>query len=152
MYMYKSIILIFEEEVYSKVVKKIRMVIVGVIGMVGRIFLKVLEERNFLVEEYFFFVLSRLVGIKVEFMGREYIVEELKEDLFDRGIDIVLFFVGVLIFFYFVLIVVLKGCVVIDNLSVWCMEKDVFFVVLEVNLEDIKWYKGIIVNFNCLII
>lgn len=67
--------------------KKVNVVIVGVIGMVGRIFLKVLEERNFLIENLFLFFFFKLVGFKVMFCGKEYIVEELKEILFiDRGI------------------------------------------------------------------
>lgn len=47
-----------------------------------------------------------------------------------------------------------KVCVVIDNLSVFCMDLDVFFIVLEVNVDVVVGYmkKGIIVNLNCLIV
>lgn len=129
--------------------KKIRMAIVGATGMVGRTFLKVLEERKLPVEEYFLFASSRSAGTKVEFMGKEYTVEELKEDSFDRGIDIALFSAGASTSLHFAPIAASKGCIVIDNSSAWRMEKDVPLVVPEVNPEDIKWHKGIIANPNC---
>ena len=129
--------------------KKYNVAIVGATGMVGRTFLKVLEEKNLPVENYYMFSSARSAGSKVDFMGKEYIVEELTENSFDRGIDIALFSAGGSTSEKFAPIAAAKGCIVIDNSSAWRMDKEVPLVVPEVNPEDIKWNKGIIANPNC---
>ena len=129
--------------------KKLNVAVVGATGMVGRTFLKVLEEEKLPVENYYLFASARSAGSKVEFMGKEYIVEELNENSFDRGIDIALFSAGGSISEKFAPIAASKGCVVIDNSSAWRMNPEVPLVVPEVNPEDIKWNKGIIANPNC---
>lgn len=129
--------------------KKYNIAIVGATGMVGRTFLKVLEEVNLPAENYYLFSSARSAGSKVEFMGKEYIVEELTETSFDRGIDIALFSAGGSTSEKFAPIAAAKGCVVIDNSSAWRMDPEVPLVVPEVNPDDIKWNKGIIANPNC---
>ncbi|MBQ6937394.1 MAG: aspartate-semialdehyde dehydrogenase [Clostridia bacterium] len=129
--------------------KKLNVAVVGATGMVGRTFLKVLEEENLPVENYYLFASARSAGSTVKFMGKDYVIEELNENSFDRGIDIALFSAGGSISEKFAPIAASKGCVVIDNSSAWRMNKEVPLVVPEVNPEDIKWNKGIIANPNC---
>ncbi len=129
--------------------KKVNMAVVGATGMVGRTFLKVLEEKQLPIENIWFFASKRSAGSKLMFNGREYTVEELKEDSFDRGIDIALFSAGGGTSEKFSPIAASKGCVVIDNSSAWRMDPEVPLVVPEVNPEDVKWNKGIIANPNC---
>jgi len=129
--------------------KKLNVAVVGATGMVGRTFLKVLEEEKLPIENYYLFASARSAGSKVDFMGKEYTVEELNENSFDRGIDIALFSAGGSISEKFAPIAASKGCVVIDNSSAWRMNPEVPLVVPEVNPEDIKWNKGIIANPNC---
>ena len=117
--------------------------------MVGRTFLKVLEETKLPFENYYLFASKRSAGTKVTFMGKEYTVEELTETSFDRGIDIALFSAGGSTSEKFAPIAASKGCVVIDNSSAWRMDPEVPLVVPEVNPDDIKWNKGIIANPNC---
>ena len=74
--------------------KKYKLAVVGVTGMVGRTFLKILEERNLPISEIFFFASSRSAGQKITFQNKEYVIEELNENSFDRGIDIALFSAG----------------------------------------------------------
>ena len=126
--------------------KKYNIAVVGATGMVGRTFLKVLEEVNLPVENYYLFSSSRSAGTKLEFLGKEYVVEELTENSFDRGIDIALFSAGGSTSEKFAPIAASKGCVVIDNSSAWRMNPEVPLVVPEVNPYDIKWNKGIIAN------
>jgi len=126
-----------------------KVAVVGATGMVGRMMLKVLEERNFPIDELYLFASSKSKGIKMEFKGKKYVVEELKEDSFDRGIDIALFSAGASTSLKFAPIAASKGCIVIDNSSAWRMHEDVPLVVPEVNPEDVKWHKGIIANPNC---
>ena len=61
-----------------------KIAIVGATGLVGRTFLKVLEERNFNLTELFLFASKRSAGNKVRFKDKEYTVEELTENSFDR--------------------------------------------------------------------
>ncbi|SKC43379.1 aspartate-semialdehyde dehydrogenase [Maledivibacter halophilus] len=129
--------------------KKVNIAIVGATGMVGRTFLKVLEERDFPFKNLYAFASSKSAGQKVKCKGIEYTVEELKEDSFDRDIDIALFSAGGAISKKFAPIAASKGVVVVDNSSAWRMEKDIPLVVPEVNPEDIKLHKGIIANPNC---
>ena len=131
------------------IMKKYNIAVVGATGMVGRTFLKVLEEKNLPVENYYLFSSARSAGSTIKFMGKDYVVEELTETSFDRGIDIALFSAGGSTSEKFAPIAAEKGCVVIDNSSAWRMDEKVPLVVPEVNPDDIKWNKGIIANPNC---
>ncbi len=129
--------------------KKYNVAVVGATGMVGRTFLKVLEEIKLPVENYYLMASARSAGSKIEFMGKEYVIEELTENSFDKDIDIVLMSAGGSASEKFAPIAASKGCIVIDNSSAWRMDPEVPLVVPEVNPEDIKWNRGNIVNPNC---
>lgn len=129
--------------------KKVNVAIVGATGMVGRTFLKVLEERNFPIDNLYLFSSARSAGSKVEFKGKEYTVEELNENSFDRDIQIALFSAGGSVSEKYAPIAASKGVVVIDNSSAWRMDENVPLVVPEVNPEAVKEHKGIIANPNC---
>lgn len=129
--------------------KKVKLAVCGATGMVGRTFLKVLEERNLPIEEIYFFSSARSAGSTITFNGKNYTVEELTEASFDRGIDIALFSAGGSTSEKFSPIAASKGCVVVDNSSAWRMDPTVPLVVPEVNSHDIEWNKGIIANPNC---
>ncbi|KKY00092.1 aspartate-semialdehyde dehydrogenase [Paraclostridium benzoelyticum] len=129
--------------------KKVNVAIVGATGMVGRTFLKVLEERNFPIENLYLFSSARSAGSKVEFAGKEHTVEELNENSFDRDIQIALFSAGGSISEEYAPIAASKGAIVVDNSSAWRMDENVPLVVPEVNPEAVKEHKGIIANPNC---
>lgn len=129
--------------------KKINIAIVGATGMVGRTFLKVLEERNFPIENLYLFSSKKSAGSHVVFNGKDYIVEELKEDSFDRDIQIALFSAGGDISKIYAPIASSKGIIVVDNSSYWRMDSNVPLVVPEVNPEAVKNHNGIIANPNC---
>lgn len=129
--------------------KKVKLAVVGATGMVGRTFIKVLEERNLPIEEIVFLASSKSAGSKIQFNGKDYVVEELTEKSFDRGFDIALFSAGGSTSEKFSPIAASKGCVVVDNSSAWRMDPTVPLVVPEVNPGDIAWNKGIIANPNC---
>ena len=129
--------------------KEVRIAVVGATGMVGRTFLKVLEEYNLPVSKYKLFASARSAGSKLTFFGKDYVIEELTEQSFDEGFDIALFSAGAGISKKFAPIAASKGCVVIDNSSQWRMDKEVPLVVPEVNPQDIAWHHGIVANPNC---
>jgi aspartate-semialdehyde dehydrogenase len=129
--------------------KKFNVAVVGATGMVGRTFLKVLEERQLPIENFYVMASSRSAGKTLTFCGKEYVVEELNEHSFDKPIDIALFSAGGSISEKFAPIAAAHGCIVIDNSSQWRMHPDVPLIVPEVNPEDISWHKNIIANPNC---
>lgn len=129
--------------------KKPNLAIVGVTGLVGSTFLKILEERDFPFENLYMMASSRSAGKTVNFKGKDYTVEELTEHSFDKPIDIALFSAGGSISQQFAPIAASKGVIVVDNSSAWRMDPNVPLVVPEVNADDIKWNKGIIANPNC---
>jgi len=131
--------------------KKYNFAIVGATGMVGRTFLKVLEERDLPIENLYLFASARSAGSTVEFKGSTITIEELTEDSFnkERGIDIALFSAGGSISEKFAPIAAKNGVTVIDNSSAWRMDEKVPLVVPEVNPADAFENKGIIANPNC---
>lgn len=129
--------------------KKVNMAIVGATGMVGRSFLKVLEERNFPIDNLYLFASKKSAGKRVKFLDRDIIVEELNEDSFKRDINIALFSAGAEISKKYAQIAKENGVIVVDNSSAWRMDKDIPLVVPEVNPDDVKWNSGIIANPNC---
>lgn len=129
--------------------KKANVAIVGATGMVGRTFLKVLEERKFPIDNLYLFASRKSAGKNVKFLDRDIIVEELNEDSFKRDIDIALFSAGAEISKKYASIAKENGVIVVDNSSAWRMDKDIPLVVPEVNPDDVKWNSGIIANPNC---
>ena len=126
-----------------------KLALVGATGLVGRTAIQVLEEKNLPIDEYIFLASSKSAGSKIELLGKEYTVQELKEDSFDNGIDYAIFCAGGDVSKKYAPIAASKGTVVIDNSSAFRMDKDVPLVVPEVNPKDIKENHGIIANPNC---
>ena len=129
--------------------KNYKVAIVGSTGLVGRTVLKVLEEKNFKNCTYTLFASKKSAGSKVQFLGQNYIIQELTEDSFKSIFDYAIFCAGGSVSKKFIPIAVQSGCTVIDNSSVYRMDKDVPLVVPEVNPEKIFENKGIIANPNC---
>lgn len=129
-------------------VKK-KIAIVGATGMVGRAFLRVLEDYNMDKYDYSLYASARSVGTSLTFFGKEYLVKQLDEGVFDEGFDIALFSAGGNISERFAPIAAKKGTVVIDNSSRWRMDPKVPLVVPEVNPDDINLNEGVIANPNC---
>lgn len=121
--------------------KKYKLALVGATGLVGITARKVLEEKNLPISEYAFFSSSKSAGNKINFLGKEYTVHELKEDSFDECFDFAIFSAGGETSKRFSPIAASKGCIVVDNSSAFRMDKEVPLVVPEVNPDDIKWNK-----------
>lgn len=129
--------------------KKINLAVVGATGMVGRTFLKVLEEKQLPIENFYVMASARSAGSTLTFNGKDYVVEELTEHSFDKPIDIALFSAGGSTSEKFAPIAAAHGCIVVDNSAQWRYDPKVPLVVPEVNPEDIEWNNGIIANPNC---
>ena len=128
----------------------IRCAIVGATGLVGSMFLKVLEEKKLNIDEYVLLASHKSKGKKIKFMNKEYVVEELTENSFDNNrFNYALFSAGGSVSLKYSPIAAKNGCIVIDNSSAFRMNEDVPLIVPEVNPEMIKTNKGIIANPNC---
>lgn len=123
--------------------------VVGATGMVGRMMLKILEERQFPIANFYAFASAKSAGKKITFSEKEYVVEELNEKSFDRHIDIALFSAGGETSKKYSPIAASKGVIVIDNSSAFRMDPDVPLIVPEVNPQALKKHNGIISNPNC---
>lgn len=124
--------------------------IVGASGAVGQEFLRVLEERNFPMDELVLFGSARSAGRTYKFHGKEYTVKELKHNDDFRGIDIAFVSAGGGTSTAFAETITKHGTVMIDNSSAFRMDPEVPLVVPEINPEDaLKRPKGIIANPNC---
>ena len=124
--------------------------IVGASGAVGQEFLKVLDERNFPINELTLFGSARSAGSVYEFKGKKYTVRELKHNDDFKGIDIAFVSAGGSTSVEFASTITKHGTIMIDNSSAFRMDNDVPLVVPEVNGEDGKVRpKGIIANPNC---
>ncbi len=128
--------------------KGYRVAIVGATGLVGQEFIKVLEQRNFPMESINLFASDRSAGKRMYVSHREVEVKETVRESFQE-IDIALFSAGAETSRYFSPIAAHSGAVVIDNSAAFRQAPTVPLVVPEVNVEDIKWHKGIIANPNC---
>ena len=124
--------------------------IVGASGAVGQEFLKVLDERNFPIDDLTLFGSSRSAGTSIVFRGKEHIVKELKHNDDFKGIDIAFVSAGGSTSKEFAGDITRFGTVMIDNSSAFRMDPQVPLVVPEVNPEDaLIRPKGIIANPNC---
>lgn len=127
-----------------------KVAIVGVSGAVGQEFLRVLDERNFPLDELVLFGSSRSAGKEYEFKGKKLKVKELKHNDDFKDIDIALTSAGGGASKEFADTITKHGAVMIDNSSAFRMDDDVPLVVPEVNPEDcVIRPRNIIANPNC---
>ncbi len=127
-----------------------KIAIVGVSGAVGQEFLKVLDERNFPLDELVLFGSARSAGKEYTYKGKKLVVKELKHNDDFKGIDIALTSAGASTSKEFAETITKHGTVMIDNSSAFRMDNDVPLVVPEVNAEDAKNRpRNIIANPNC---
>ena len=130
--------------------KKYNVAIVGASGAVGQEFLKVLEERNFPINELTLFGSERSAGRKYTFCGKEIEVKLLQHNDDFKNIDIAFTSAGAGTSKEFAETITKYGAVMIDNSSAFRMDPDVPLVVPECNAEDaLNHPRNIIANPNC---
>ena len=127
-----------------------KIAIVGASGEVGQEFIRVLEERNFPMDELVLFGSSRSAGSQYTFRGRSLTVKQLQHNDDFKDIDIAFTSAGAGTSKEFAETITKYGAVMIDNSSAFRMDEDVPLVVPEVNPEDaLIRPRGIIANPNC---
>lgn len=125
-----------------------KVAVVGATGLVGRMMLKVLEEREFPVDRLFPAASERSEGREVIFRGKPVQVVSVMEAV-EAEPDIALFSAGSSVSKEWAPVFAENGTIVIDNSSAWRMEKDIPLVVPEINAQAITAATKIMANPNC---
>ena len=127
-----------------------KVAIVGASGAVGQEFLRILDQRNFPMDNLVLFGSSRSAGTKYTFKGKEYEVKLLQHNDDFKDIDIAFASAGGSTSAEFAETITKYGAVMIDNSSQFRQDDDVPLVVPEINAEDaLNRPRGIIANPNC---
>lgn len=124
--------------------------IVGATGMVGEVFLSLLQERDFPVKELRLFASESSKGKTIPFRDAEIELDVLKDGCFD-GLDLVFFSSGDPISKEWAPKAVRAGAFAVDNSAAFRMDENTPLVVPEINADLIpdKDHPCIIANPNC---
>lgn len=125
-----------------------KVALVGATGLVGCEMLKVLEERNFPIEELIPVASENSVGKKISFKGKEYSVITIEEAV-KRKPAIALFSAGSTVSLEYAPKFAEARTTVIDNSSAWRMHPEKKLIVPEINGQVLMVTDKIIANPNC---
>ena len=125
-----------------------RIAVVGVTGMVGKVMLDVLTERNIPISELIPVASEKSIGKTILFKGENLEVIGLAEALNSQP-DIALFSAGGDTSTEWAPKFAQNGTTVIDNSSAWRMKKDIKLVIPEINASKLTSTDKIIANPNC---
>ncbi len=125
-----------------------KVAVVGATGMVGRMMLKVLEERNFPVDVLYPAASEKSVGKEVTFKGKQIKVVSVMEAV-EAKPEVALFSAGASVSKEWAPVFAENGTVVIDNSSAWRMEPEIPLVIPEINIHAVGENSKIIANPNC---
>jgi len=125
-----------------------KIAIIGATGMVGKVMLKVLEERNFPISELIPVASEKSVGKSIEFKESTYKVVGIS-DAISMKPDIALFSAGGDTSLKWAPKFAEAGTTVIDNSSAFRMDQDKKLVVPEINANLLTKKDKIIANPNC---
>jgi aspartate-semialdehyde dehydrogenase len=126
----------------------LKVAVVGATGAVGTEMLRILEAREFPVDELVPMASARSAGRTISFRGRDVTLRELSLETL-RDVDLSLSAAGASVARGFVREAAAVGTVCIDKSSAFRMEPDVPLVVPEVNPEALEGSPRIIAVPNC---
>ena len=122
--------------------------IIGVTGLVGKVMLEVLEEKNLPISELIPVASERSIGKKINFRGKKYTVVGVDIALKKKP-DYALFSAGSDISLNWAPKFTEIGSTVIDNSSAWRMDNSKKLVIPEINGHVLSDKDKIIANPNC---
>jgi len=125
-----------------------KVAVIGATGLVGSVMLKVLEERNFPIEELIPVASERSVGKEIAFKGKKYKIVS-AADAIAKKPHIALFSAGGNTSLELAPKFAEAGSTVIDNSSAWRMHPEKKLVVPEINANTLTANDKIIANPNC---
>jgi aspartate-semialdehyde dehydrogenase len=122
--------------------------VVGATGIVGEVFLEILEKRPFPLGSLKLLASERSAGRKLRFGEQELGVEALTPASF-AGCDLAFISATDEVSREYAPLAAKAGAIVIDDSGVWRMDPSVPLVVPEVNAADVETHKGILAIPNC---
>lgn len=125
-----------------------KVAVVGATGMVGRVMVKLLEERNLPVTELLPAASAKSAGKEIIFKGKPVKVITVMEAVEAKPV-FAIFSAGADTSKEWAPVFAQNGTIVIDNSSAWRMEENIPLVVPEININAIKKGDRIIANPNC---
>ena len=125
-----------------------KVAVVGATGLVGRVMLKVLEERKFPVTILYPVASEKSVGKEVKFLKKNHKVISIPESIGYKP-DVAIFSAGGQTSLQWAPEYAKVGTVVIDNSSAWRMDRTKKLVVPEINGHVLTSGDKIIANPNC---
>ncbi len=125
-----------------------KIAVVGVTGMVGRIMLNVLKERKFPVTELIPVASERSIGKEIEYDGKKYKLVSVTDAIAAKP-QIALFSAGGETSLKWAEKFAEVGCYVIDNSSAWRMDATKKLIVPEINAKELTKDDYVIANPNC---
>lgn len=123
--------------------------VIGGAGLVGREFLKILDERKVPVGRLRLLATARSAGRMIEFRGERIIVEETTDDSLGPDDQVVFLSASGAASKHYAPIAVANGSLVVDDSSAYRMDPEVPLVIPEINADDLEWHKGIVSQPNC---
>jgi aspartate-semialdehyde dehydrogenase len=128
-----------------------RVAVVGATGAVGRTMLRILEERDFPLDELIPLASERTAGTRIRFKGTDHTVAVLSQDAL-HGVDIALSSCGSAVAKTWIPTAAEAGTICIDNSSAFRMEPDAALMIPEINAGALDAEPKIIAVPNCTII
>jgi aspartate-semialdehyde dehydrogenase len=126
-----------------------RVGVVGATGLVGTEMLRLLDERNFPVDELRAYASPRSEGRALPFKNGEVVCQVLADGCFD-GLDLVVIDVDDPLALEWAPLAVESGARVVDKSAAFRMEPDVPLVIAEINPDDVRdMPRGIVSSPNC---
>lgn len=125
-----------------------KIALIGSTGLVGRVILKILEERNFPIKKFYPVSSNKSKGKKIFFKGKFYNLLNINQSLIYKP-DLALFSSGENISKKWAEKFSKLGTIVIDNSSAWRMDPTKKLIIPEVNANKISKSDKIISNPNC---
>jgi aspartate-semialdehyde dehydrogenase len=126
-----------------------RVGVVGATGLVGTEMLRLLDERDFPVDELRAYASPRSEGRALPFKGGDVVCQVLADGCFD-GLDLVVIDVDDPLSLEWAPRAVESGARVVDKSAAFRMEPDVPLVIAEVNPDDVRdMPRGIVSSPNC---
>ena len=128
--------------------RNLNIAVIGATGAVGKVFLDLVEERNFPYNSIRLCASERSEGKQITLKGNPITVEVVTEKLL-REVDMVFVSASTQVSREICPLAAGLGCIVIDDSSAFRLEPAVPLVVPEVNKDDLKNHEGIIAIPNC---
>ncbi|MAN60227.1 MAG: aspartate-semialdehyde dehydrogenase [Flavobacteriaceae bacterium] len=125
-----------------------KVALVGATGMVGEVMLKLLEERNFPVDELLLVASAQSVGKEISFRGTIHTVISMQAAI-DAAPQLALFSAGGDTSLQWAPAFAEVGTTVIDNSSAWRMDPSKKLIIPEINAHTLSRKDKIIANPNC---